>query len=72
MSTFEEIQDNLNCSKVNHPTLLRGRFQQVMVEAPSVEDTVSILRGLKERYEVHHKVSHHKWLRVTFEAKSDI
>jgi ATP-dependent Clp protease ATP-binding subunit ClpB len=29
---------------------------QVMVEAPSVEDTISILRGLKERYEVHHKV----------------
>jgi len=35
---------------------LERRFQQVLVEAPSVEDTVSILRGLKERYEVHHKV----------------
>ncbi len=32
------------------------RFQQVLVEQPSVEDTVSILRGLKERYEAHHGV----------------
>lgn len=32
------------------------RFQPVMVEPPSVEDTISILRGLKERYEVHHGV----------------
>ncbi|HEX5044987.1 MAG TPA: ATP-dependent chaperone ClpB [Candidatus Polarisedimenticolaceae bacterium] len=35
---------------------LERRFQPVMVGEPSVEDTVSILRGLKERYEVHHKV----------------
>ncbi len=35
---------------------LERRFQPVMVEAPSVEDTVSILRGLKERFEVHHGV----------------
>lgn len=33
------------------------RFQQVMVTEPSVEDTVSILRGLRERYEVHHGVT---------------
>src|SRR3982751_251387 len=33
------------------------RFQPVMVDQPSVEDTISILRGLKERYEVHHKVT---------------
>src|SRR5207249_3038498 len=32
------------------------RFQPVMVDQPSVEDTISILRGLKERYEAHHKV----------------
>jgi ATP-dependent Clp protease ATP-binding subunit ClpB len=32
------------------------RFQQVMVEQPSVEDSIAILRGLKERYEVHHGV----------------
>src|SRR5215218_6283014 len=35
---------------------LERRFQPVMVEEPSVEDTISILRGLKERYEVHHGV----------------
>ena len=35
---------------------LERRFQPVMVEQPSVEDTISILRGLKERYEVHHGV----------------
>ncbi|MGB3102479.1 MAG: AAA family ATPase, partial [Psychrobacillus psychrotolerans] len=35
---------------------LERRFQQVMVREPSIEDTVSILRGLKERYELHHGV----------------
>jgi ATP-dependent Clp protease ATP-binding subunit ClpB len=35
---------------------LERRFQPVMVEEPSVEDTISILRGLKERYEIHHGV----------------
>ena len=35
---------------------LERRFQKVMVEEPSVEDAISILRGLKERYETHHKV----------------
>ena len=35
---------------------LERRFQPVIVEEPSVEDTVSILRGLKERYEIHHGV----------------
>jgi ATP-dependent Clp protease ATP-binding subunit ClpB len=35
---------------------LERRFQPIMVEAPSVEDTLSILRGLKERFEVHHGV----------------
>ena len=35
---------------------LERRFQPVFVEEPSVEDTISILRGLKERYEVHHGV----------------
>lgn len=36
---------------------LERRFQQVYVAEPSVEDTVAILRGLKERYEAHHKVA---------------
>ncbi|HXH18670.1 MAG TPA: AAA family ATPase, partial [Chitinophagales bacterium] len=35
---------------------LERRFQKVMIDEPSVEDAVSILRGLKERYETHHKV----------------
>ncbi len=35
---------------------LERRFQQVLVEQPTVEDTIAILRGLKERYEVHHGV----------------
>ncbi len=35
---------------------LERRFQQVLVKEPSVEDTIAILRGLKERYEVHHGV----------------
>ena len=35
---------------------LERRFQPVMVNEPSVEDTISILRGLKEKYEVHHGV----------------
>jgi len=35
---------------------LERRFQQVLVDQPSVEDTVAILRGIKEKYEAHHKV----------------
>ncbi len=35
---------------------LERRFQKVMVEQPGVEDTIAILRGLKERYEIHHSV----------------
>ncbi len=35
---------------------LERRFQKVLVDEPSVEDTIAILRGLKQRYEVHHKV----------------
>ncbi|TBN58085.1 AAA family ATPase [Glaciihabitans arcticus] len=36
---------------------LERRFQQVLVDEPSVEDSIAILRGLKERYEAHHKVT---------------
>ena len=35
---------------------LERRFQPVMVDEPTEEDTISILRGLKERYEIHHGV----------------
>jgi ATP-dependent Clp protease ATP-binding subunit ClpB len=41
---------------VEKDAALERRFQPVLVEQPSVEDTISILRGLKERYEVHHGV----------------
>lgn len=41
---------------IEKDTALERRFQSVMVSQPSVEDTVSILRGLRERYEIHHGV----------------
>jgi ATP-dependent Clp protease ATP-binding subunit ClpB len=42
---------------VEKDAALERRFQPVFVDQPSVEDTISILRGLKDRYEVHHKVT---------------
>jgi ATP-dependent Clp protease ATP-binding subunit ClpB len=42
---------------IEKDTALERRFQKVLVEEPSVEDTIAILRGLKERYEVHHGVA---------------
>jgi ATP-dependent Clp protease ATP-binding subunit ClpB len=50
---------------------LERRFQQVMVREPSVEDTVSILRGLKERFELHHAVRIHDRAIVAAAAMSD-
>ncbi|KHF26220.1 ATP-dependent chaperone ClpB [Solemya velum gill symbiont] len=41
---------------VEKDAALERRFQKVLVDEPSVEDTIAILRGLKERYEVHHRV----------------
>src|SRR5262245_12638703 len=41
---------------IEQDAALERRFQPVMVDEPSVEDTIAILRGLKERYEVHHGV----------------
>ena len=41
---------------VEKDSALERRFQPILVEEPSVEDTISILRGLKERYEIHHGV----------------
>ena len=43
-------------SRIEKDAALERRFQQVFVGQPSVEDTIAILRGLKERYEVHHGV----------------
>jgi ATP-dependent Clp protease ATP-binding subunit ClpB len=50
---------------------LERRFQQVLVQEPSVEDTISILRGLKERYEVHHGVKIHDHALVAAAVLSD-
>jgi ATP-dependent Clp protease ATP-binding subunit ClpB len=50
-TTLDEYRQHIE----KDPALER-RFQPVLVEEPSVEDTVAILRGLKERYEVHHGV----------------
>ncbi|QWS32796.1 ATP-dependent Clp protease ATP-binding subunit [Curtobacterium aetherium] len=50
---------------------LERRFQQVYVGEPSVEDTVAILRGLKERYEAHHKVTINDSALVAASALSD-
>ena len=50
-TTIDEYRKNIE----KDPALER-RFAPVLVEEPTVEDTISILRGLKERYEVHHKV----------------
>ncbi|WP_068424130.1 ATP-dependent chaperone ClpB [Janibacter terrae] len=50
-TTLDEFREHIE----KDPALER-RFQQVFVGEPSVEDTVAILRGLKERYEAHHKV----------------
>ena len=41
---------------IEKDTALERRFQKVFVDEPSVEDTIAILRGLKERYEIHHHV----------------
>lgn len=50
---------------------LERRFQQVMVREPSVEDTISILRGLKERFELHHGVRIHDRALVASATLSD-
>jgi ATP-dependent Clp protease ATP-binding subunit ClpB len=50
---------------------LERRFQQVLVQEPNVEDTISILRGLKERFEVHHGVNIHDRALVAAATLSD-
>ncbi|GAB3192890.1 ATP-dependent chaperone ClpB [Nesterenkonia suensis] len=51
-TTLDEYREN-----VETDAALERRFQQVYVGEPSVEDTIGILRGVKERYEAHHKVA---------------
>lgn len=53
-TTLDEYREYLEKDKA-----LERRFQKVLVKEPTVEDTISILRGLKERYEIHHGVSIH-------------
>ena len=43
---------------IEHDAALERRFQPIVVEPPSVEETVAILKGLKEKYEAHHKVKY--------------
>ena len=50
-TTLNEYRDN-----IEKDAALERRFQKVLVEEPGIEDTIAILRGLKERYEVHHNV----------------
>ncbi|MCX6993764.1 MAG: ATP-dependent chaperone ClpB [Kiritimatiellaeota bacterium] len=50
-TTLDEYREH-----VEKDAALERRFQPVLVEAPSVEDTISILRGLRERFEIHHGV----------------
>lgn len=50
-TTLDEYRSHIEKDKA-----LERRFQKVLVEEPSVEDTIAILRGLNERYEVHHAV----------------
>ncbi len=50
---------------------LERRFQQVLVQEPTVEDTISILRGLKERFEIHHGVNIHDRAIVAASTLSD-
>ncbi len=50
-TTLDEYQKYFEKDKA-----LERRFQKVIIDEPSVEDTISILRGLKEKYETHHKV----------------
>ncbi len=51
-TTLDEYRE-----RIEKDAALERRFQQVYVGEPSAEDTIAILRGLKERYEAHHKVS---------------
>lgn len=53
-TTFDEYRKYIEKDKA-----LERRFQPVIVDEPSVEDTISILRGLKERFEIHHGIKIH-------------
>ncbi|MBG9980038.1 ATP-dependent chaperone ClpB [Facklamia sp. DSM 111018] len=65
-TTLDEYRENIEKDKA-----LERRFQRVLVQEPTVEDTISILRGLKERYEIHHGVNIHDNALVAAATLSD-
>lgn len=65
-TTLDEYREYIETDKA-----LERRFQRVMVQEPSVEDTISILRGIKERYEIHHGVDIHDNALVAAAVLSD-
>lgn len=65
-TTLDEYRQYMEKDKA-----LERRFQRVLIKEPSVEDTISILRGLKERYELHHEVTIHDQALVAAAELSD-
>ncbi|MBG9988121.1 ATP-dependent chaperone ClpB [Aerococcaceae bacterium DSM 111176] len=65
-TTLDEYREHFEKDKA-----LERRFQRVMVMEPTVEDTITILRGLKERYEIHHGVNIHDNALVAAATMSD-
>jgi len=65
-TTLDEYRQYMEKDKA-----LERRFQRVLVKEPTVDDTISILRGLKERYELHHQVTIHDQALVAAAELSD-
>lgn len=65
-TTLDEYRQYMEKDKA-----LERRFQKVLVKEPTVEDTISILRGLKERFEIHHGVNIHDNALVAAATLSD-
>ncbi|MDR5588404.1 ATP-dependent chaperone ClpB [Clostridium aquiflavi] len=65
-TTFDEYRQYIEKDKA-----LERRFQPVIIEEPTVEDTISILRGLKERFEIHHGIRIHDSAIVSAAKLSD-
>ncbi|AMB98941.1 ATP-dependent chaperone ClpB [Aerococcus urinaehominis] len=65
-TTLDEYREYMEKDKA-----LERRFQRVLVKEPTVDDTISILRGLKERFEIHHKVNIHDQALVAAAELSD-
>lgn len=65
-TTLDEYRQYMEKDKA-----LERRFQKVLVQEPTVQDTISILRGLKERFEIHHGVNIHDNALVAAATLSD-